>query len=458
MGVTVEQRGGGNGLLPVLVDQGLPDLRHALDQAGRSLPGFVWRSLERLVDCGDVENGFAWLVCEGCPHHRLVPFSCKGRGICPRCGGRRMSDLAARWVDEVLPHVPVRQWVLTVPWHRRWLLSRNPDLAKGVLGIALRVLFRFYGDRARELGVVGRTGSITVAQRFGSSLNLNLHFHSLLLDGVYDADGVFHRLPPPTTDEVGALVDVIAFRVERWLCRKGYGPEEPDEQDPDDALALVQAASLAGRTNLGRRKVRRVQTHGGREYAMPPRCAGCDGFTLHGGTAVGEHDREGLERLCRYVARPALGAGRLQQRPDGTVRLELKTPWADGTTAILLTPAELTERLAALVPPPRAHTVHYHGVLGSRSRLRERIAPKPPPPPPEARLRLTRTPAPVPAKWRSWAELLSRVFTQDGFRCPRCNEPMSLRAIVWPPAAGVVVSALKRSARGPPNAASAAAP
>ncbi len=92
----------------------------------------------------------------------------------------------------------------------------------------------------------------------------------------------------------------------------------------------------------------------------------------------------------------------------------------------------------------------YHGVLASRSPWRARIAPTPPPPPPEARLRLTHTPAPVPARWRSWAELLARVFLVDGWACPRCKRRMRFRAVVWPPAAGTVLRDLHRSARGPP--------
>jgi hypothetical protein len=190
-----------------------------------------------------------------------------------------------------------------------------------------------------------------------------------------------------------------------------------------------------------------------------PRCAAVGGFTLHGGTAVGARDRDGLERLCRYVARPALGAGRLQLRPDGLVRLTLKTPWSDGTTALVLSPADVVERLAALVPPPKAHTLVYHGVLAARSALRPRIVPEPKPPPPQAHLRLTRTPAPVPAKWRTWAELLARVFRVQGWRCPRCDLPMTLRAVVWPPAARTVLAGLRAScARAPPAAVGAASP
>ena len=75
---------------------GLPELRRALDEADRYLPRYVLRELERFTTCGDPSEGFAWLKCERCDHHRLVPFTCQGRGFCPSCGGRRMAATAAR--------------------------------------------------------------------------------------------------------------------------------------------------------------------------------------------------------------------------------------------------------------------------------------------------------------------------------------------------------------------------
>jgi hypothetical protein len=119
-----------------------------------------------------------------------------------------MASLGAHWVDRVLPEVGLRQWVVTVPWPRRWLLARRPDLARGVLAVAIRTLTRFLARRAAVRGHSGdRTGSVTVVQRFGSALNLNLHFHILCLDGVYvrEADGLrFVRDHPVTTEEVGS--------------------------------------------------------------------------------------------------------------------------------------------------------------------------------------------------------------------------------------------------------------
>ena len=112
---SVEVRGAAHDLQHEVVDEGLWELRSVLGSEGFSLPRHVLREFEGFLACGDPKHGFAWLQCHGCDFQRLVPFSCKGRGFCPSCGGRRMNETAARWIDQVIPHVATRQWVLTVP-------------------------------------------------------------------------------------------------------------------------------------------------------------------------------------------------------------------------------------------------------------------------------------------------------------------------------------------------------
>ena len=88
-------------------------------------------------------------------------------------------------------------------------------------------------------------------------------------------------------------------------------------------------------------------------------CASEQGTSIHAATAVATHDRKKLEKLLRYLARPALANSRLSFCTDKQhVLLEFKKPFRDGSTHLKLTPLELIERLAALVPPPRAHLVH----------------------------------------------------------------------------------------------------
>jgi hypothetical protein len=149
------------------LDVFLETARHHAD--GAPLPGFVEQEFREFLTCGILAHGFARLRCTECALERLVPFSCKGRGFCPSCGGRRMTEGAARLVDGVLPRVPVRQWVLSLPYRLRYLLAWDHGLARAVLAVAVRVLLGFQCQRGRHAGIRGgRSGSVTVIQRFGA--------------------------------------------------------------------------------------------------------------------------------------------------------------------------------------------------------------------------------------------------------------------------------------------------
>src|SRR5438552_17867018 len=162
-------------------------LRAAADRAdGVGLPEFIAREFREFLTCGVLAHGFARVRCERCAFERLLPFSCKGRGFCPSCGGRRMTAHAAQLVETVLPRVPVRQWVLTLPYRLRYRLAWDHELTRAVLGVYARVLLAFYARTARSHGIqAGRTGTVIVIQRFGSGLQLNVHLHTLVLDGVF---------------------------------------------------------------------------------------------------------------------------------------------------------------------------------------------------------------------------------------------------------------------------------
>jgi Transposase zinc-binding domain len=140
---------------------------------GSGLPRFVEQEFREFLTCGILAHGFARLRCDGCELEHLLPFSCKGRGFCPSCGGRRMTERTAHLVDAVLPNVPVRQWVLSLPHWLRYVLAWDHGLCRAVLGVYVQVLLGFQRRRARRLGVrTGRSGSLTVIQRFAGALNL----------------------------------------------------------------------------------------------------------------------------------------------------------------------------------------------------------------------------------------------------------------------------------------------
>src|SRR5216117_638265 len=151
---------------------------------------FVEREFRDYLTCGVLAaRGFIRVRCGSCGHERLVPFSCRRRGWCPSCGGRRMAETAAHLVDHVFPIVPVRQWVLSIPFAFRYRLAYDSGLLSDVLNVFIRVVFGGLRRRARELlGLkLSQCGAVTFVQRCGDALNLAPHFHSLVIQGVYAA-------------------------------------------------------------------------------------------------------------------------------------------------------------------------------------------------------------------------------------------------------------------------------
>ena len=138
------------------------------------MPSFVLDELRDYLTCGVLAHGAVRFACGHCGEDRLVGLSCKGRGFCPRCLGRRMTEMARHWVSAVLPRVRVRQWVLSLPFELRVPLAYRHELTLAVHGVAARAIEGWYRDKARALGIAdGRTGSITAVQRFGSDLALH---------------------------------------------------------------------------------------------------------------------------------------------------------------------------------------------------------------------------------------------------------------------------------------------
>jgi hypothetical protein len=301
-----------------------------------------------------------------------------------------MADTAAHLVDCVLPEVPVRQWVLTLPYPLRYRCAYDVKLTSQVLRAFVRTLFAALRRRARSRWGVprGQCGAVSFLQRFGSALNLNLHFHTLALDGVYPGDAAapspFVSLPPPSAAEVARVLAGTARRIARLLESRADTDDDALARD-EPLLAALAAASLRTRIATGPNAGQRWRRLGDHvepkdvdgEPESSDRVPQHAGMSLHADVAVPARDRQRLERLCRYVARPPLAHDRLAARPDGRLALRLKTRWRDGTTHILMERHELLDRLAPLIPPPRAHQIRYHGVLAPCASARDRIVPGP---------------------------------------------------------------------------------
>jgi hypothetical protein len=168
------------------------------------------------------------------------------------------------------------------------------------------------------------------------------------------------------------------------------------------------------------------------------------------------HQREKLERLCRYVSRPPVAVDRIALTSSGQVRYTLKTPYRDGTTHIVLEPLDFMARLAALVPPPRMHLTRFHGVFAPHSKLRAAVTPAGrgmgAPKPSDAATDLDNPPTPRHVAM-SWARRLKRVFGIEIDTCTRCGGALKIIAsIEEPEVVAKILAHLERTAPQPHQA------
>jgi hypothetical protein len=315
----------------------------------------------------------------------------------------------------------------------------------GVPGIVYRCIATHLITKAGFSCKTAQAGAVTLIQRFGSALNLNIHYHMLFLDGVYieRPDGAlrFRWVAAPTSAELARLTQTLAQRIGRYLERQGLLERDAEnsylagddlEAGPMDALL---ASSITYRIAVGPqqgRKVFTLQTLPASDQAFDDGVGKVAGFSLHAGVAARADQRQKLERLCRYISRPAISEKRLSLTPNGNVRYELKTPYRDGTTHVIFEPLDFIARLAALVPKPRVNLTRFHGVFAPNSKYRARVTP--------AKRGRGGQPATTadpeertPAERRAamtWAQRLKRVFGIDIESCAACGGAVRIIACI----------------------------
>lgn len=433
-------------LLYQFVEQYYPAFVDQMAALGATLPKYVQREFDDYLKCGRLEYGFLRVRCTDCHHERLVAFSCKRRGFCPSCGARRMAESAALLVEDILPEVPLRQWVLSFPFQLRFLFAARPAIMGEVLGIVYRVIATHLIKKAGLTHKTAHTGAVTLIQRFGSALNLNIHFHMLFLDGVYlggkaDAPPRFRWVQAPSSNELTQLAHTCAQRIARYLERQGWLARDAEnsyltlDAVDDDPMNPLLGHSITYRIAVGPsqgRKVFTLQTLPARDPDEPFTNAvgAVAGFSLHAGVAAKAHERTKRERLCRYIARPAVSEKRLSLTPNGNIRYQLKTPYRDGTTHVIFEPLDFIARLAALVPKPRVNLTRFHGVFAPNSHRRAQVVPG-------RRPRRTgketdRTAAAGHAAM-TWAQRLKRVFNIDIETCNHCGGAVKIIACIEDP-------------------------
>jgi len=469
-------------VLHQVVKKYLPEFIEQAEMGGHGVPAFVQGELEAFLACGDITRGFTHLKCPRCDHDRFLPFSCKTRTLCSSCAGRRMNETTLFLVDYVIADVPLRHWALTFPPPLRYLLAYDSELCTKALNIFVHTVFGWQRRVAkRELGLdsveQAVPAAITAIHRVGSAINLNLHLHSAIADGVFVQRSAaerpeFRALPAPEKGDVVALAWEVCQKTTRMLQKAGkYFDADPSEADKlaqeYPLLAACCAASLQGSVAMGARAGQRVMRsgeyveHGENGNIEQVRTLG-HGFNLHAGMRVSASDKQGRARILRYILRPPIATKRLTLGRDGRVIYWLKEAWADGSKCVTFEPLDFISKLLPLIPPPRANLIRYHGAWGPNAAIREQVVPRPGDADRRGQLALPlarrkkrkkkvgasaagggagndyRCGREYPVRARppriSWSELSSKTFGIDVEECRRCRyTPMRVVAVVASP-------------------------
>lgn len=122
------------------------------DPDPKGLPAYVQREFYDYLQCGILAHGFLCLACDNCPKETLLAFSCKRRGFCATCAARRMAQTAAHLVERVMPWVPTRQWVVSVPIPLRYWTAPSRDLTAQVHRIIRNTIAQYYVNQAVKCG------------------------------------------------------------------------------------------------------------------------------------------------------------------------------------------------------------------------------------------------------------------------------------------------------------------
>jgi hypothetical protein len=287
-----------------------------------------------------------------------------------------MAQTAAHLADHVIPPVPVRQWVISVPKRLRGMLADRPRAVAALTKIFLAEIERlllaasgFNPAANTPASARPRLGGISFLHRFGSALNHHVHLHVCATDGVFapaatvagcDAPPAFLPARPITPANLAALTERVRRRVIRWFRRSRL-------------LDAAAAADMLAWENSG--------------------------FSVDASVRITLIDRDvpsyfqSLEHLLRYCARPPFALERLSviRGPDGPIaRVRYMLPrhkaanWVGpgrgrkstrpGANGLVeLSPFEFLDRLTDLVPPPRKHRHRYHGVFAPNHKLRRAV-------------------------------------------------------------------------------------
>ena len=369
---------------------------------GRLRPG-VSEVVHKFLEWGDLARGFARIRCDHCHHEYLLAFSCKTRWFCPSCHQKNVQTTARFILDGVLAPVAHRHYVLALPrmlrpyfQHHRCLLKRLCSLAQESLAAYLRTAL----DCPQGVPAI-----ILTLHTFGEYLDFHPHVHALV------ADGLFVRnlpSPAPQTAHSSALSPPTC---PAFLALPETGLKPLEELFRAKIIDLLVEQKLL--------PPERVQVLYSWKHS---------GFNLHAGEPIPPLHKADLQDLAQYILRNPFSLQKMTlQSPGDLVIYHSRLNAKINRNFQVFSPTDFLAAITQHIPDKGAQMVRYYGWYSNKMRgQRGRHLPS---------LPLTRRPGvspPPPRRLPSkrWRDLILRVWHVDPLRCPVCQNPMRVLALI----------------------------
>jgi len=350
--------------------------------------------VNKFLDCGDLERGFARVRCDHCKHEYLLGFSCRGRWFCPSCHQKKVQLFGALLTETILFPVPHRHFTFGIPKMLRAYFRFDRDLLKDLCRIAHECLLE-YLRTTLELSE-GIPGIVMTIQSFGEYLDFHPHLHALVADGLFVRSGLFYVSPEVS---LKPLEELFRARVITFLKDKGLLPTD-------------RADMLRGWVHSG--------------------------FNVHRSRRVLPEEREDLERLAQYIIRNPFCVEKMQLtqtsriNPDGSVIYRSELNPKIQRNFEVFTPCDFIAAITQHIPDKSFQLLRYYGWYSNKMRgQRDKRAAQ------EAAAAgqvveiidvSEHKPRRIPsAKWR---ELIKKVWEADPLLCPTCRKEMRIVALI----------------------------
>ena len=356
------------------------------------LRSIITEVVNKFLDCGDLEHGFARIRCDHCKKDHLLAFSCKGRWFCPSCHQKKVQLFGALVVESILFPVPHRHYTLGIPQMLRPYFRYNRDLLKQLCRIARDCLVDY--QRAVLHLPEGVPGVVMVVHTFGEYLDFHPHLHALVADGLFQRGGWFHVLPKTA---IRPLEELFRNRTIAFLVKEGLLP-------PDRARMLL-----------------------GWKHS---------GFCVHCSKRVQPDQKEDLERLAQYIIRNPFSVEKMHPDPEtGTIIYRSGMNPKIRRNFEIFSPCDFIAAITQHIPDKNFQLVRYYGWYSNKmrgQRNKQAAAEERTVEPPGSDIEIIdvsehRPRRPPSPKWR---ELIKKVWEADPLLCPTCGREMRIVSLI----------------------------